>query len=298
MNFTLIGAGAIGSLFGLKLVKSGHQVHFWTRENTQSLNRHFPDRPSFHFYQNNTEKLNKSDCILLCVKAFSVESVLLNIKPFIEPNTPIILMHNGMGTHQIAQKLLPYSPLLFATTTQASLKINEHEIKHTGEGITTLGALSASAHQYNFFTEVFNQAIPECQWHQNIEQALWHKLAVNCLINPLTTLMQIPNGELLSAVYQDKLMALSHEIANVMEAEGIDCQADQLFEQGMTVAKKTAHNLSSMNQDLAAKRQTEIDFITGHLIRVADKHGIEVPHHLSLYQAIKHQENAYRVKGK
>ncbi len=298
MNFTLIGAGAIGSLFGLKLVEADHQVHFWTRENTQSLHRYFQHQPSFHFFQNNTEKLNKSDCILICVKAFSVESVLLDIKPFIEPNTPIILMHNGMGAHQIAKKLLPNSPLLFATTTQASLKITNHEIIHTGKGITTLGALSACAHQYEFLTEVFHQAIPECQWHHHIEQALWYKLAINCLINPLTALMQIPNGELLSAVYQDKLSALSHEIANVMKAEGIDCQAAQLFEQGMTVAKKTANNFSSMACDLAAKRQTEIDFITGHLIRVADKHGIAAPHHLSLYQAIKHQENAYRVKEK
>ncbi|MDD1792680.1 2-dehydropantoate 2-reductase [Enterovibrio sp. ZSDZ42] len=293
MRFTLVGAGAVGTLWALKLHQAGHNVHLWTRSEKDTIQCRLDDHSPVTFSANQTFLLNDSDCILVCVKAFQVDTALNSVLPHIHPDTPIILMHNGMGTASQALTKLGDTPLLLATTSQASLRISENTIQHTGVGETRLGGVNQNGKQCDFMAEVLNHALAPCSWESNIESALWQKLAINCMINPLTAIHQIPNGDLTQPAFRDKLSKIAREVANVMQAEGMDTNSDILLKSALSVAEATASNYSSMNRDIYFKRPSEIDAITGYLIHCATRHGIAAPQNQALYNAIRNLESSY-----
>lgn len=295
MNLTIVGAGAIGRLWGCHLSQH-HAVHFWTRNHARTLSLTFnplenASQPqSYRFAANQPEQLQQADCVLLTVKAFQVKQALTSILPYLPPTTPVVVMHNGMGTHPTVLGLLPENPLLYATTAQAAYRPSPAQLNHTGLGPTWLGAMNPAGHQQKHLAEALQQALPPCQWHDHIQIPLWQKLAINCAINPLTAIAQCRNGELAQAKYHPRLDAICEEVAAVMRAEGIAADSAVLRRQVDQVIKNTAGNYSSMNQDISQHRATEIDYITGYLIDRAQEHGIAVPENTRLWQQIKQLE--------
>jgi 2-dehydropantoate 2-reductase len=132
--------------------------------------------------------------------------------------------------------------------------------------------------------------LPPCTWHTNIVAALWQKLAINAVINPLTAINNIYNGELTEPHYRQQIQNLSEEISVVMTALGIPISATSVLNNCLQVAKATAANYSSMHQDIANRRRTEIDFINGHVVSEGARLGVSVTHHQLIWRQIKKME--------
>lgn len=130
---------------------------------------------------------------------------------------------------------------------------------------------------------------PAC-WDDNIQVRLWEKLAINSVINPLTALANIKNGTLTQAEYLPKIKQLVDEFCEVSELEGFKFEPQKILNLILTVAKNTANNYSSMNQDIHHHRLTEIDYINGYLLKIAAKHQLVLPHHQVLFDQIKQVE--------
>lgn len=298
MKFTLVGAGAIGRLWGCKLTRQ-HQVHFWTRHNEPSLAVSFnPLDPAgepetYLFPANQPAELQAADCVLVTVKAFQVRQAITGICAFLSPTTPVIVMHNGIGSQDTVRSLLPDNPILYASTAQAAFRPDSQQLNHTGIGQTWLGALNAAGQKYQHLATLLDGLVPPCQWHEDIYNPLWQKLAINCAINPLTAIHQCRNGELAKPEYNSQLDAICDEVAQVMTAEGYPTKAAGLRLLADQVIKATAKNFSSMNQDICQHRATEIDYITGYLIARAKVHQIEVPANTQVWQQIKQLEQQY-----
>ena len=297
MKLTIVGAGAVGTLWGCRLTRH-HQVHFWTRQQETRLRVAFTPLDQTEpqqqiFPANDPTQLSQSDVVLVTVKAFQLEAALSAIAPYLGPQAAVVIMHNGMGTHPQATAILGERPILYATTAQGAMRPAPGHTQHTGLGQTWLGALNQAGKSYRFLTEQFDLALPPCQWHEDIFQPLWQKLAINCAINPLTALHQCRNGELARAEYSDQLNDICNEVARVMTAEGYPTEAIALRQLADQVIEATAKNFSSMNQDICQHRTTEIDYITGYLIARAEAHQIAVPANTRLWQQIKQLEQQY-----
>ncbi|MCN7810225.1 2-dehydropantoate 2-reductase [Escherichia coli] len=124
---------------------------------------------------------------------------------------------------------------------------------------------------------------------------LWRKLAVNCVINPLTATWNCPNGELRH--HPQEIIQICEEVAAVIEREGHHTSAEDLRDYVMQVIDATAENISSMLQDIRALRHTEIDYINGFLLRRARAHGIAVPENTRLFEMVKRKESEYERIG-
>ncbi len=116
----------------------------------------------------------------------------------------------------------------------------------------------------------------------------WEKLVINAIINPLTALSGKPNGSLLTRL--DEVEALCHELQPLLLREGFALSEEQWLARVMAVIEATSDNYSSMQQDLAAHRQTENDFITGYILRQAQPFGLQLPLQEQLYDAIQARE--------
>lgn len=293
MNIVVVGPGAIGSLWACALHQAGHQVSLWGTGNSAHWKMQLDEAPCIEFAYNQVSALRDADVLLVTVKAWQVAAALHPIWAHIAPETLLLFMHNGMGALDDLAEHLSTFPVLLATTTHGALKTSAHTVKHTGAGQTQLGALNPLGAQCRFMADVLHHALPSAVWHPHIEHALWQKLAVNCTINPLTAIHHITNGELAQPEFRHTLDAIIAEVVCVMQAEQIPVESAALKSTVDRVIHATAANRSSMHQDIVHQRRTEIDFITGYVVRKAQHHGIAVPANQALYQHIQSIEQSW-----
>ncbi len=208
------------------------------------------------------------------------------------PHSWVICLQNGIGHVETLEKFIPANRILLAVTTEAALKHSETEAEHTGRGRTWIG--SASPH-YNEGAEdaqkkwvkLLEVAGFEAFLSKNITSRIWHKLLVNSIINPLTAILQVTNGELPGLPQAQQLMrALFDEGTALAAALHIELEPD-LWEQLLEVCRRTSANRSSMLQDVLAGRPTELDAINGGLLKKAEAIGLSMPTHLAVYRLVK-----------
>jgi 2-dehydropantoate 2-reductase len=292
MKITVLGCGALGQLWLTALHRQGHEVQGWLRVPAPwcSVNLQETDGSIFNelFTANDPDFLANSDVLLVTLKAWQVSTAVKNLVSMLSPTCPILLMHNGMGTldelHALKQ------PLLLGMTTQAARR-DGNLIIHSANGMTHIGPANTMAQEYSFLADTFHAALPDVAWHNDIGNASWRKLAVNCVINPLTALYDCPNGQLRD--HPGEVTLVSAEVAAVMQREGHHSSPEDLLAYIWQVIDSTASNISSMLQDVRAQRQTEIDYISGYLLKRARSHGIAVPENARLFEQIKRKENTY-----
>ncbi len=287
MNIVVLGPGAIGSLWAFHLNQAGHQVSLWHRSPAAKRSIQLDNHPAIELINGNISRLKQADLLLVTVKAWQVHAALIPIKPLLNPDTIILLMHNGMGAEQVVAEDFPHNPVVMATTSHAAYRVTPSHIKHTGCGETHLGGINDKGRQCDFLAAVMDNALAKAEWSDDIHLAQWQKLAVNCVINPLTASLQCHNGDLLEEEPQNQIQTLITEIKQVMQAEGINVTESALLKRINTIINATADNYSSMEQDIINHRKTEIDFINGYLIKRAQAHGIATPANLALYRTIK-----------
>ena len=293
MNFTVVGPGAIGSLWASYLKDAGHHISLWSRQTANQIVIKRDHCLANTFTNNDPSSVMKADVILVTLKAPIVEQVLTQMKSYINSDAIIVLMHNGMGTAEAIKTHLPDNPLLLATTTHGAYRPSSDLVSHSGRGKTLLGAANQKGQQCEFLVEVLNHALADVAWHHNIDQALWNKLAINCAINPLTAIHQIRNGELAQPQYHAQLTAIVSEVCAVINAQGFKAEENNLRQIIDEVILATSQNFSSMEQDIAHQRPSEIDFITGYVVKCAHQHNIAVPANQALYNAVKQIEQRW-----
>jgi 2-dehydropantoate 2-reductase len=238
----------------------------------------------------NDEHVQSADLILVCVKSFQISLVLKNISNQLKKDVNIILAHNGMGTlSELPETVIQKHNIYALLTTHGSFRAAPLNVKHTGIGLTDLGLISGVINlaQQDSITRLLNTALPNVIFHQDIKPKQWLKLAINCVINPLTAINDINNGKINNTEYLSTIKMLLKEIVIVADIEGVKLDLNTLEETVIKVAKATAKNSSSMRCDILANRRSEIDYINGYIHRLGIQHNIATPENNKMWQAVK-----------
>ncbi|MCH8537512.1 MAG: 2-dehydropantoate 2-reductase [Alkalimonas sp.] len=285
-TWVVVGKGAIGLLAACQAQLRQWPVALWLRQ-PQPIQidfRQLTQEHSQHHFSSWPVGTPITH-IFIAVKAFDVQSCLQQLLPHLSDDAQIVLSHNGMGTLEPARALLSSKQQLwFVSTTHGAYKADKHQLIHSGSGQSVLAAVTAPPKPDSKVQQFVADALGPVTEVDNIEPCLWQKLAINCLINPLTALHNIQNGELAQAKYQPQLKQLLHEVCLVAEAEGYPLHEASCWQLVQQVIEKTAANRSSMLQDRRANRPTELDFISGFVLKQAKKHQLTLPAHACLYQ--------------
>jgi 2-dehydropantoate 2-reductase len=178
---------------------------------------------------------------------------------------------------------VPDARCILAASTEGAYRDGDFRVVFAGQGLTWLGdPLQPSAPAW--LAQLEHAGIPH-QWAPDILSRLWRKLALNCAINPLTVLHNCRNGEL--AQHPQEVAALCQELAELLGHCGQAHAAQDLQSEVMRVIQATAHNLSSMQQDVAAGRRSEIRYLLGHACASARQHGCPTPLLDALHQRLQ-----------
>lgn len=296
----IVGSGAIGSLIAAGAQRNQISYSLTPRRPEQLTQRLTSYSGQSRWLSGNLtskQKLGPDDLLIFPLKAYQLEEAVKQWMERLDESTPILLLQNGMGGLETIRKLLPEHAVYIATTSHGVLKTQPHEVKHTGFGRTIFGEAPDNSavddEQLERVFETVSRCLQPVTWHKNIIEALWLKLAVNAVINPLTALHDIQNGGLKDARFAGHIDDISQEMVAVMQSEGYRYSVQDLVGQVRQVINATSKNYSSMHQDVTHKRPTEIDAINGYIVQTAQKKGIDVPINAFLYKKIKSLEAAY-----
>lgn len=179
-----------------------------------------------------------------------------------------------------------------AVTTEGAKRQGVASIVHAGSGVTEIGCSEEGeeSKNNNFNQCVLNRLLAagfDACLSKEIENGMYRKLLINAVINPLTAVWRVRNGELLSHPIRIHMMRrLYDEGIQVYEAHGIHWE-NAWWEQIINVCRSTAENHSSMLADVLAQSMTEVASINGQLVQMADQAGVTAPTHEVLWQLIE-----------
>ncbi|MCV2502320.1 MAG: 2-dehydropantoate 2-reductase [Candidatus Lightella neohaematopini] len=292
MKITVLGCGALGRLLAYFLTKNGNSVQGWLKEDKKDsiyINiTHINNmRDNIILPTNNVLHLNNSDLLIVTLKIGSIVYSLKQIINFINKNCIILLIYNGLG---IENKLsFIKQPLLIGITYHAVYKEKEI-IYHNHKGLTIIGKIDSTVKDinYNILIKKLNLALTNVIWCKNIHIFKLKKLAVNCVINPLTTIYNCKNGELLK--YNKSILSICKELSNILKYMGVSINTKDLVILITSVINNTKNNISSMLQDIKNNKYSEIDYINGYIIKYARLYNLYVYENIKLFNIIKYKE--------
>lgn len=293
----LLGTGSLGCLFAAYLQRAGVELTAIVRDNValQALHNNggitlarAEERMTVAINAVTPQQLHGPvKQLLMCTKAQQTLAAITAIKSQLAPDAIIVLLQNGMGVRELLQNELPNATILHALSTEGAFRTERFHVTHAGFGDTVIGSIYPDKHDTTRSIVQSLQCERPISFASDIEQRLWLKLAVNSVINPMTAIHRCRNGELLQHKNFDiTLTQLCEELAQVVRAEHIDLNSLQMRDEVYRVIQMTAHNKSSMLQDIEAGRSSEVDFINGFIVRRALMHTLQCPLHAQLLHAV------------
>ena len=297
MKIAILGAGAIGSLFGALLWESGEDVVLIGRKRhvdaiksrglkVSGISGERIVKPKA---VTTTQEIGKVDLIIISVKSYDTEQAAKDALNMIHHNTVVLTIQNGLGNIEKLCEIIGEKHVIGGVTMQGSTLVKPGEIYHAGKGPTIIGELNREiTSRIKRIAETFNKAKIETQITQNIWGVLWDKLIINVGINALTAITRMKNGELLKIPETRNIMIEAvKEAVNVAKALNIKLEIKNHVRKVIEVAEATANNKSSMLQDIERRKKTEIDYINGAIVKLGKKLGIKTPVNKTLTALVK-----------
>jgi 2-dehydropantoate 2-reductase len=286
MKILVVGAGAIGSLFGAFLSRTNEVVLLGRRPHVDMIEQQglrISGKTTMRCRVPAVDAVKKigfsPDIILLTVKSYDTASAVKQIQPFVRPETLVISLQNGLGNVEAMERYLQQHQILAGVTTHGVLFSKPGEIVHTGKGQTLLGELTcAQSPRLSSIVDVFNASGIQTQASDNISRELWVKAIINSSINPITAFFQCKNGYLLqNAILEHVVERVCEESTCVASNAGLTLKPDEMIQKTKNVIRETAENFSSMAQSILQGKRTEIDAINGYLVKAGRQHGATTP---------------------
>jgi len=223
------------------------------------------------------------DLVIVLTKAYSTGRLRF------PPEVPVLTLQNGLGNVETLCSMVGSARVLVGVTSEGATALGEGHVRHAGTGATCLGAWTSSSPEEA--VNALRNAGFDVEATEAPGQLVWEKVAVNAAINPLTAILNVPNGMLLELKDVRQLMRdLVVEAAKVASTEGYRF-AQSLVETTEEVCRNTASNISSMLQDIRAGKPTEIDAISGEILRRAQLASLPAPRTRVVYQLVRGLEH-------
>ncbi len=307
MKIAVLGAGAMGSLFGGYLSKENtvtvvdlyqpivdaiNSNGVRIKEKDGSVTVRTPRATS------NASSLGVQDLVIVFVKSMFTVSALETNRNLIGENTYLMTLQNGAGHESKLLKFADRLHVIIGSTQHNSSVIGPGFVNHGGSGMTSIGLLDGNSDILKPIAESFTACGLECHTENNVQKQIWKKMFTNTAASSLTALFQVPLG----FIHTDKnanwiMRQLCHEAVTVANALGLDFNEEEVVGDVETVLINAPDGYTSIYADIRDGRRSEVDTISGSVVEAAHDLEIAVPYHEMVVKCIhaledKSQPNA------
>ena len=293
MKIAVMGAGAVGCYYGALLARAGHDVTLIARPahvqaiaqagglwlHTDAGAECIALRAS-----SNTSAVRGAQWVLFCVKSTDTDSAGHAMAAHLDANAVVLSLQNGVDNAERLQAILAH-PVLPSVVYVASTMAAPGQVRHLGRGELVLGAGPASA----AIASVLRSAAIPTEISDNVTGALWAKLVLNCVYNPLSAITRLPYGAIASCPGLDVAQVMAdvvQECQAVAQARGVALPAD-ILASTLALAQAMPQQFSSTAQDLARGKRSEIDHLNGFIVRQGAVLGIATPVNRLLHTLVR-----------
>lgn len=303
MKAVIMGAGAMGSLFGGLLALSGEEVwlvdiredHIQALTSTGLTVEEGGKKQTIPVHATKeVASIGTADLVLFFVKAYHTEKAVSDALVLERKDTVFLTLQNGLGNEEVICKQVDPRKVILGVTNQGATFLGPGRIRHAGWGKTYIGELDGKVTgRITQLAQVLTRAGIETGVSLNIQALVWNKLFINVGINAVAAVTGLKNGQLLDYPETLRLMGgMVSEAVAVARKKGIPIDGNPV-ETVKAVAEATRENRCSMGQDVDNRRKTEIDVINGAVVREAERLRIPVPYNQMMTDLIKVIEKTF-----
>jgi 2-dehydropantoate 2-reductase len=286
----IVGAGAIGLLIGSLLSEEKHEITYITRTTEQADNLRNHGVTLVHangekFHSNVSAFVEfgqapKDALWIIAVKYHHLQDIKENLMS-LSLATPMLFIQNGLAHLQWINQL-QHEQIYIATIEHGAIKDNATTVIHKGLGLTKIAPYKKTTTTIMDMS-IFQTPNFQIEMVEDAYAITLRKAVLNACINPITTILLIENGELVSNKHAFKLM---HSLFVEMQTAFPEIPSMLTFEDVKALCEKTSTNKSSMLQDRLNHRQSEIEPIVGELLNLAAGREKQLPLLRTLYQLV------------
>jgi 2-dehydropantoate 2-reductase len=297
-----VGAGAIGSLYAAHLARVTDVVVLARREeHARALREHGLRVTGRHDFTASLEattdpaELGDADLCIIATKATHLDQAASALAGHL-PEATVMTVQNGLGAEEVVRHYGAW-PLISAVTFMSGNRRGDSEVEYILDTETWLGPFGETPYEVVERTaDLIVSSGLKARPFEDLRPAQWSKLIFNATVNSVSALTHLPHDpHFADRGGSDSLGHLVHELVEegrrVASAAGVELHDDP-WEMNVLATQRGSAHVPSMLEDIEAGRRTEIDLITGAVVREADRAGVSVPLHEALYALVRAKELA------
>jgi len=296
-KIAIVGAGAVGSYYGARLVQAGEDVTFLLRSDFKHVKEHGLEVRSvagdFHLSDvqcaRSSEEIGPVDLVIVAWKATSNAMAKEVIEPLLGEETSILTLQNGLGNCELLAELFGSQRIMAGLCFVCINRLSSGVISHTASGLIRIGEfVGAKSERLKQIAETFSRANFPCEAVDSLEKALWMKLVWNVPFNGLAITEGGVDTEVLlkERGLESKVRTIMAEVIAVAAALGHEIPQRFIDLQIKITWPMGGYRPSSMI-DFVEGRPVEYQAIWGIPLIAAHQLGVPVPEMEKLSQRIE-----------
>ncbi len=296
-----MGAGGIGGFFGARLARSGEAVAFIARGEhlrairaaglrLRSVEGDFAvDAPATDAPAEVPGLIGPVDLVLFCVKLYDTETAAEALCPLLGPDTAVLSLQNGVAKEGVLGRILGPERVLAGLCSAFVAIEAPGVIRHSHGGSIVFGEPDGRVtERATRFLDAGRKAGVRIELSADVRRAQWEKYLMILGLSALSALTRRPMGEIRACPESRRLYrTVFEEVAAVARAEGVDLGDDVVARSLAAGDALRPDSYSSMYHDVTRGRRLELEWLHGHALRLAARHGIPTPALFALYAGLR-----------
>jgi len=307
MKIAIIGAGAMGCLYGSYLSKGYENVWLldvWQQHvvkiQSDGLKLVSP-LEKFKAHPHATmlaSDIQSADIIIIAVKSNDTAEAALLAEFFLKPDSVVLTLQNGLGNTEQLAEVVGLERLIVGMTLMGAKILEPGLVSHTGLKPTHIASWNAAGDgNLEKILKIFKRSGLETVVEKDVRSLLWSKLSIHAGINAVTALTGINNQDFLNNAEAIRLARMAvGEVVAVATVAGIPLLYPNCAEEMLEYARGMLEQNSPMLDDLMHGRITEVDAINGAVASIGKMYGVPTPVNETLRLALKTREKVIQAK--
>ena len=290
MRIGIAGAGAVGAYYGVRLQKAG----LWVQMLARGAHCQAMKNKGLRYVSKGLEEcvqvmvddapscLQGCDIVLFSCKTTQLETMCIALKNHIKSDAVLISMQNGVMAAETIASVFPNHAVVAASAFIGARLEQPGYLIHSAAGHIRLGFWS-NCHQTHVapvlkdLLVAWQQAGVDVKQVEDAEVMLWHKMLWNCGFNAITALTRCyARAVLENAQGRALVLAAMQETVAVARAKGVMIDATHI-EQHLQLTRQAGAVKTSMWQDIAHGRPTEIGAMNGYVVALGEQYMVATP---------------------
>lgn len=234
------------------------------------------------------EKIGICNYLIITTKSYDLKSSIEDIKPCIGQNTVILPLLNGGNISEKIREILPENNVWDGLSYIVSRKTAPAEICTSGIfHKMTFGSIFEDEERLKMFEQIVRTAGIDAYWSKDIRKSVWQKFYFISVSASLTSYFDVSFNDI---VTKEAIKEFTDEFANeflqVAISEGVHLSETDKLDVMKRLHALPEGSTASMHSDFSQGNETEVETLTGEIVRLAHKHQLQVPLYEKVYKKL------------